>query len=407
MNRVLCFAGRSHHRERLSPVVNALRARGVECPYICTDNAIQLDPSSEYLIPAGEPFIDTLSVLESSNIQQVTEMTHLMLNSIYSQVVELAEDITTFIPPFWISYSVREFCELLVAVRKIYLKYKPDVVIGLHENNAFYRVFAYVCHEMGIPSVVFSEGILRHRDQKTQGKQSLACEYSTKLFVWSDNMRQAYIEAGISEEKVVTVGIPHMDYWFQAMKDPQWPLFKPSYKAQLGFNPDMPLVTFTLPILHRYEGSPMKAIGAVADWAANRFTQMAFSFHPFEGEENVKKVKDAIANHPYAKVVGGDVIPLLAASDLVLCQHSTVAVECMAVGTPMAQIDLDNVGILESLSEQGVAHEIREGQLNKILEILEGKHILNYAMIEGWINTNVGPRDGRAVERVLAELERL
>ena len=90
--KILLFCGRIHHWQRLAPVADALRKRGNEVVSFCVDNCINNDPSSEYLIPAREPFIDAQSTLDSNDIQRVTQITHEMLASIYS-----AQDVHIYV----------------------------------------------------------------------------------------------------------------------------------------------------------------------------------------------------------------------------------------------------------------------------------------------------------------------
>src|SRR3990167_2833414 len=64
------------------------------------------------------------------------------------------------------------------------------------------------------------------------------------------------------------MGIPSLDGWFQAMADPNWAAGRLAYRQILGFEATRPLVTFALPIMDRYEGSPKRAIGLLCDWSA-------------------------------------------------------------------------------------------------------------------------------------------
>ena len=400
--KIISFAGRIHHWQKLSPLVEGLRQQGANIAYLCTDNATNNDPTTAYLFPAHEQFIHALNYLRQPSVQMVTEMTRSILSHIDQQVATPETDICNFVEPFWISYSIREACESMVSFANMLDTEKPSCVLILHENNFWTKSLAYLCKMKDIPCVCFQEGMLRLRDQKTLGKQSMASEYSRKLLVWSESAKQHYLESGINPDKVEVTGILHLDRWFRFLKNKeQFEQARQAHKLTLGFT-NGKLVTFALPQINRYEGNPMHAIGKLSDWAADHFVQVAFRFHPFENEDIVEKLKGNLASHPTAKVItGGETNELLASSDLAISQHSTIAVEAMALGVPLVEMDLDNVGVLESLSDKGVAFAIRSGQLNKISDILSGKEKLDADVVESWKKDNTGPTDGLSVSRAI------
>jgi len=401
MSSVLCFSGREHHYQRLSPVVNALRAKGVNVSYFVADNAIQLDSSLEYLIPANEQFVHAQGYLSEKDIPQVTEMTHWMLSQTGSDSVK---DYRNYISPFWLAFTAREMAEVIVSFRNVLVSQKPDCVLILHEANYWGKALAYLCHEAGVPCISFQEGHLRHRDQFTQGKFALSCEYSTRVLMWSESARQAYINSGIHAEKLEVVGIPHLDKWLSLLLEtPQdeFATMRHAIRANLGLRIALPLVTFALPQLGRYDGSPMKAIGMLSDWSADNPVQLAIRFHPFEAEETVRRVRDALIDHPRARVIeDGETVPLVLASDSVISQHTTIAVEALALGVPLVEIDVDHVGVLESLAEQGVAVPVMsKADFSKILDVVSGKLSVERANLHDWLESNIGPRDGHSTER--------
>ena len=333
------------------------------------------------MIPACESFIHALDFLDVESTERTTRMTH---------------------------YSVREACEFLCATEKALDSIKPDAVIVLHQQNFWTRTLGYLADRRGIPVVSFQEGKLRRRDQQTLNKQATAADDCSKLLCWSESARQEYLEAGIPDSKLAVTGIPHLAEWFGYMAEPKnWQLGKKIQKQSLGFDPERWLVSFFPPLLSRYDGNPKTALGALADWSANNFTQLAIRLHPFEYEENVEKLKFGIKDHPYAKVIEKDTLPLIACSDVVISQHSTVAVETLALDVPLIEIDLDNVGVLESLAEQEVAIPMGGGELSKIKQVLNGELKVNPVKLQEWITQNVGPRDVRIVDRVVNEIERL
>ena len=401
---VIVFSGRQHHYERLSPVVNALRAKGVNVSYCISENAIQLDTSLEYLIPANEQFIHAQGYLAESDIPKVTEMAHWMLS-------QVGRDTSNFVSPFWMAFTMREVAEVVVSFRNMLTSQKPECVLILHEANYWGKALAYLCHEVEIPCISFQEGHLRHRDQTTQGKFALSCGYSTKVLMWSDGAKQAYVNSGISAEKLEVVGIPHLDKWLTLLLETPkdgFAVMRQAIRTRLGLRNTLPLVTFALPQLGRYDGSPMKAIGLLSDWSADHPVQLAIRFHPFEAEETVRRVRDALVDHPRARVIeDGETVSLVLASDAVISQHTTIAVEALAMGVPLIEIDVDNVGVLECLAGQGVAVPIiSKADFSKITDVVSGKLSVECATLHQWLESNIGPRDGKSTERAVQSIGR-
>src|SRR3990167_5071335 len=172
---IITFCGRIHHWQRLSPVVDELRKRGCNAPYMASDNATNNDPAVEYLVPAGEQFVHLLDFLDTESTERTTRMTHDILGKI-AKHSERESDIRSFISTFWLAYSVREACEFLCATEKALDSIKPDAVIVLHQQNFWTRTLGYLADRRGIPVVSFQEGKLRRRDQQTLNKQATAAD---------------------------------------------------------------------------------------------------------------------------------------------------------------------------------------------------------------------------------------
>lgn len=397
--KIAAFCGREHHYKRLVGIKNALTASGCETVWISGDNAVNIDPHISILIQNNEPFKHVLDYLGPNSMAVVNNivadgMSHL------NNDAEFDADLFSFVDSFWIAYSVREFSEFQVSFNLFLEKEKPDAVLFLHENNAWGRAIAYSCMEKGIPSVCFQEGMLRQRDQDTQNKQGIAADYSSILFVWSESARHEYIRAGVVDTKICVSGMAHLDNYLG--RDEK---HKPRYKSVLGYSPNLPLVTFALPQMSRYDGDPLAAIGMLADYSSNNAVNMVVRPHPFESPITIANLQKQLDKHPSMKVITtGETPDLILASDLVLSQHSTVAVEALALGVSLAEIDLSGIGILESKVEAGVVFGIGKGELEKIKQILSGELKLNPATLAQWKQINLGPLDGHSTDRVVERL---
>lgn len=390
MAKIAVFAGRVHHVERLIGVVTLLKSKGHDVNFITLDNYLNIDPNSGHLIRGNVPFVHVLNYLPQDDTAR------LMTAEAISQI----STITNYVDPFHVSASLREACESLVAFQAFLVKEKPDLVLGLHENNFWYRILAYLCNMLSIPSVSFQEGMLRLRDETTQGKQSIAANYSTKLLCWSEASKESYMRAGVPASKLVATGISHLDPYFV-------PYSKQSVAYRLGLDQNRKIVAFLLPQTNRFDGNWQEQLSRVIEWTVGKSVQLVVRFHPFESEQLANNLRAGLGNNKNVKVFTGNTIDLIRASDMVITQHSTVAVEAMALGVPLVEIDLENRGVLESLAAQGVSILVQSGEISKLSDVLSGKLVVDPAKLKEWSSRNLGPTDGHATDRVVAELEKL
>ena len=378
---------------------------------LTADNCLNIDPSTEYLIPSEVEFIHNLDYLK--DISSVTENTRLSLKRLFDGEVgtDVSTRLSSYVDPYMLAYSFREAEECLKSFRLILSEEAPDVVVVLHENSFWTKTLAYLCAEKDILCIAFQEGLLRHRDQETHRKQTTSAEYVRYLLVWSEESKRAYIDAGIDKEKLSVVGIPHLDSLFKIQQNKDsWEKLRLGVREGSGFGIAKPLVVFAPPILSRYEGDPVKAITEIVGWGTANYINIAICLHPLEPRENLDSVRVAIENNKHtARVFMGSItLDLIASSDLVITQHSSIGLESLALNIPTAILDFDNVGILESLADQGVALHIDKNNLSDLGNALNGLavdvktlHMPERSTIDEWVSKNVGPRDGMTIPRIL------
>ena len=373
--------------------MQGLHNQGHEVKYLATDNAINIDPATEYLIPEKAPYIHLLDYLKDN--ARVSTITKQILDQTFSN----NRNFLNYVSAGLFVYSVREFVETVVSFETLLSESPPDIMLVLHENNFWTKTIAYLCSVYGVPCVGFQEGLLRHRDQKTYNKQSTAAEYTNKLLVWSGADAVAYNNAGISEDKISVVGIPHLDEMLQAKKDKEkWAALKTSAKQTLGYSLERPLVVLALPQLDRFEGDVNFAVSSVVGHCIASNIQVCVSLHPFAAESSRVELESHLKAS--AQVFRSKPAPLLLlAADALVCQHSTIAVEALAMDVPLLEIDLSNYGVLQSLAEDGVAVRVGPNELDKINQVLLRQIILDTERVETWKCDHLGPLDGLATDR--------
>ena len=405
MKHALVFCGRSHHAERLMGAYEGLKRGGWQVDFCTCSNSLNLDPHTETLLQNNLPFLFNLDYIQTDDDKrQIDKLTHQTLETIRGNGtgVSITDDWRNAIEPFWAVHSVREACELIVSWRKMLDAEKPDVVLGLHANNFFFRPLAHVAKERHIPVVCFAEGLLRARDQSTQNKQTLAGDAVSLICVWSNSQKNAYLQAGIPESHLAVCGMPHLDHWLQAKDNPLW---HEQARAELGLKKDQKLIVFAMPILSRFEGNPQEALDAVRDWAFGKPYRVLIKMHPFDPQDSEDKIKELYPGFMVRRT--GEAAPFFLLSDLVLTQHSTTIIEAIAFGKPAVEFDASGVGILESKAQEGVAVHVTKKNIGDLDRILSGELKLDEDRLRVWREENLGPLDSRSVSRVVDEIEKL
>lgn len=400
--KIYAFAGRIHHFHRLTGIGLRLREAGAEFSFLCADNAWNIDPSTEYLIPDNIPYVHLLDYLLDT--REVSKLTKEFLDNTIKNNGELISRTS----PFIMTYSIREAIECVVGFRNFIKVEKPALVMILHENNFWTKLLAYLCREGDIPSIAFQEGLLRHQDQETMRKQSSAAEYVDRLFVWSQSSKQAYQDAGVPAEKIKISGMPHMDHYFKSMKLKDWPDYRLVTRRHLGFKADCPLITFGLPQVSQFKGNVLRTINMLGEWAVNSQAQLAVKFHPLDSYEVVESIEREMLDMSGVRILQNiDSIMLTLCSDAVVTQHSSFGLEALALDIPVLEVDLENLGILQSYVEEGVAIPIGIEMLDHITTVLSKNKTVDAKIVDKWIKKNVGPRDGEAISRILREIDNL
>ena len=401
--KAITFVGRHHHTQKLWSIIDALNHKGHTALLLTADNSINLDANTEHLIGDGLPFIHVLDYLTPEDYKQIDLLTQQTLETIRrnGQEASLSEDAQVAIEPFWWVHSAREACQSIVGFRNVIKQEKPDIVMALHSNNFWGRMWLYCGEEAGLPTIAFQEGMLRVRDQKTSGKQRLAQDHASRLFVWSDNAKKQYMIAGVPEEKIVVTGQAHLDHWLGVKDNPEW---HKQARAELGVGANQKLVTFAMPLLSRFEGNPQEALNVVRDWAVGKPHRVLLKLHPFDGLESESKIKELYPELMVRRT--GEASPYMLLSSMVLTQHSTVAIEALAFDKPVVELDMGS-GVLEAKSAEGVAFMVKKNQMDKLDKILSGELKLDADVLEAWKAENLGSLDGHSVDRVVREIEGL
>ena len=271
--KVYIFAGREHHYLKLRPLYDALKALDHFAGFIITNNSINIDPPEQFLANSGVDYLHLHDLISSP--MELLESKH--------KIGELAgqDPFLWHVPPFWKYSSLMEMFETRCAVETMLRdpELRPDVFIGLHENNFWVKNIAHACSLNDVPHYVFQEGYLRDQDQETLNKQLIACEYSDKIFVWGKSSKEKYIEAGVPESKIVVSGPMHLQRWGRKERNLDGPF----------------TVAYCVPLMRHYKGDFAKDWEKLSRFFRANNINGVLRFHPM----------DNVDNHPSSPIIRG------------------------------------------------------------------------------------------------------
>lgn len=387
--KAIFFLGRIHHGLKLMYLANRMTQLGIEVEVLVSDNAINIDPPTE--------FIHKLGIPTYNHVKDYIEPRHIPeIEKIVEELAFTALDVAEAgVSPFWTMFSIREMAENLAGMENFLGMSQAPMVFALHENNFWAKMLFYLAQRQGMRTYSLMEGIILEREEEDMGKYSIGTEYTDVLFSWSQDDKKYYQDP----DRIYASGPPHMDEWISLTSNPMKHIeYKYGFRNSLGIH--APVVTFMPPRLDLYAGDFFKHLAHLADWSSNTGVGLVLRLHPFQG--SIGEIKKVLNRYPHVKLVEGpDGMPSIAGSDLIITQTSTVAIEALAIGTPVVQIDLDYVGLEQPLD---VAMQWSDGDTGVLERVLRGYWDVSAA--DRFRREELGLFDGGATERIIEHVRR-
>ena len=381
--RIAFFLGRIHHAHKLLGVASALKQNGAEIDIVVSDNSVNIDPSTEYLHMFGiDTFYHTKDYIDEDSIAAINNATGAgWIND---------EGVLKYFPPFWILSSYREAMECIVGFEGYLNAQKPDAVFALHENNFWVRILFYLAQKKGITTYSLQEGIILKREEEILKKYSTGTEYTDILFSWSERDKGFYSDTA----RIVPVGPSHMDQWVGLSRNKEArDNFKTAFRESIGM-PGKKLVVFAPPRLDLFAGDFKKTTIALAKLTMNRGMGLIIKLHPFQN--GVDTVKEMVEQYGHVKVADdSDSLQFIMTADVLVTQTSTVAIEAAILGVPVVELDMDYIGLDQTINQHGGATLIEGDNINGIMHAMDddtGKEFVDWYFPLA---------DGKSTERIV------
>ena len=381
--RIAFFLGRIHHAHKLLSVASALQKSGAEINIVVADNSVNIDPPTEYLHKFG------INVFyHAKDYVGYTEGLEEMLDFAW-----VKDDMLKYFPPFWLMASYREAVECIAGFNGYFDDRKPDAVFALHENNFWARILFYNAQKKGIATYSLQEGIILEREEEALQKYSTGTQYTDVLFSWSKHDKDFYSDTA----RIVPTGPSHMDRWVTLSKDQtQRDGFKTGFRGQAGVSSSK-LLVFAPPRLDLYAGDFGKAANALAKWTMNRNIGMVVKLHPFQN--GVEQVKELMNRFSHVQVAAdSDSLQFVMAADVLVTQTSTIAVEAAILGVPVVELDIDYIGLDQTIHQHGGATLIEGNNLDVIAGVMND--VANMSQ-KDFVSEYFSLADGQSTKRIV------
>jgi hypothetical protein len=377
------FLGRNHHALKLMPIASGGYNLGVfDSEFIISDNAINIDPATEFLKKHGvNSFIHVKDYISEVNDDNVISLLRPLLSKKIAQSV----------PAFWLSFSAREILENVNGFSNYLATSDVDAIFVLHTQNFWAKMFTFLAMKENKKVYSLQEGIILESEEADMGKYSGAINYVSTLFSWSENSRKYYS----SPDKVVPVGPIHMDYWIRVANTSEQAQVRSHVLNSAGLNERAKTVMFAPPSLSIYLGDFVDDLREIAKHCVRNNINVIVRLHPFQGK--VQEIDNLVERYSNLQMyIDDNPMPAILSSDLVITQMSTISIESLILGIPVAEIDTKNYGVEQSLSKYGVASKMNSASdISKLLEYE------NKDAIEKFIREEIPLADGNSVNRVI------
>lgn len=338
--KALCFIALPHHNRFLVPIMDALRAQGMETKYftVAAEGAFEIT-----LNQANLPYRHVMDYVNEQTSLRVLDGYN-ELRSVWQEKI-LSSHTFQSVPIIILDKVVRSAVENFHALDRMLEVEKPDLLFALHEINPWGKMLGYLSHVRRIPYFTLQEGLYYSDINYLR----FHTDYSTACLVWGDQCREVLRKAGCSDDKMFAVGNTHI---WNIKPEAVAPESIAKTKLELGVAPDKKIILFLMSYSHYH---PFDA-RIFLDWMKARGDVVAvFKWHPLASKEIIARALEKMPKEsPVISLSNFDTYRLIGASDVcITVGNSTTGLEALAFGKPLIEMRLADQDY--SFSAQGVA----------------------------------------------------
>lgn len=406
----LVFTGREHHAKKLADTMDYLSEGSFVIEYITSNNVLNADDYESPLIAQGRPYHHLLDFLSDDAVRDINERNEELKALLRED--DCTRSFCEYMPEFYLRFSLRDAIECVVLFDRALESIKPDAVFVLHEGNFWTKPLAYLARRRNIEVFSFQEG--QYETGGEMQKFSMWADisvYSTCVFLWGSRSVDVLNCVPMRAHKLHAVGVPHFDRHLQ-MPAEEIERLRRVLEARHRLRPGTPIVVFAVPHTSVLKGSLDLLLNDLTEFfSTNPRASLLIRFHPFE-PWFAQKLSGLNENSLNIRVdQHTDTLDLIVATDLCLCQRSTIGLEYLAFGKPLIELNYQHSpSDSASFFNQGIAALISEkSQLTVIDAVLANPRVTPDLVrladtVEQYFHKTDGQTNRRIAEHVSAIL---
>lgn len=398
----LVFTGREHHAKKLADTMKYLSEGDFSIEYITSNNVLNADDYESPLVSQGLPYHHLLDFLSDDAVDEINERNG-QLQALF-QNEESLRSFSEYIPEFYLRFSLRDAIECLVLFDRALESIKPDAVFILHEGNFWTKPLAYLARQRDIEVFSFQEGQYETGTEMPRfsmwGDISV---YSTLVFLWGSRDVDTLNCVPRRAQKLKAVGVPHFDRHLQ-MSEVAIAQMQMDFTSRHKLKQGAPIIVFAAPHSTVLKGSFDELLKDLIEFfAVNTHLSLIIRFHPFEPwfAKSLSALSENSVNIRVDQETAS--LDLIVATDLCLCQRSTIGLEYLAFGKPLIELNYQHSkSDSTSFFNQGIAALISEKSQLQLIEqtLAESDELTNSQKIAEAIEKYFFKTDGHTNRRI-------
>lgn len=345
---------------KLADTMKYLSEGDFSIEYITSNNVLNADDYESPLISQGLTYHHLLDFLSDKAVSEINQRNDALQALFHNE--ESLRSFSEYIPEFYLRFSLRDAIECLVLFDRALESIRPDAVFILHEGNFWTKPLAYLARQRDIEVFSFQEGQYETGSEISRfsmwGDISV---YSTLVFLWGLRDVDTLNCVPRRAQKLTAVGVPHFDRHLQ-MAEAVTAQMRRDFTSRHRLKRGAPTVVFAAPHSSVLKGSFDTLLKDLIEFfAVNTHLSLIIRFHPFEPwfAKSLSGLSESSANIRVDQETAP--LDLIVATDLCLCQRSTIGLEYLAFGKPLIELNYQHSkGDSTSFSNQGIAALISE-----------------------------------------------
>ncbi len=360
--KVAAYIALKHHTRFIIPIMEKIAGQGAKTIYLVA----QAERSQE--ITAVESGLDYCHIFDfiTEKDRKTIQATYQNLKNGFAKAF-LEDTVFSIQAPTVLDKTLYATAQEYTGFKNFMEQFKPDLCIALHEVNRWGKIFSFHAKLQDIPCITLQEGLLSPATSEHHFETTGHVQHSTLDLVWGEESKKFLSTYEAPEDRIVPAGNTHLTSEIDRLKKENIRRKKrKEYKctdlfvACLFFSAAPPEVNELKPLFTAFNQKTDK--------------KLFIKFHPATSRPNIDNWISRLAEKEKKFInfihAEENTYNLIAMSDLVvLSEGSTIALEALAIGKPVAVLTFESyVKFRSSLPEKKAALAYSPGKLAEAIE---------------------------------------